>query len=53
MVKMRYIDVMKDMYDRASTFVRTTTRETCEFSVTIGLHEGSTLKPYLFALPMD
>ncbi|KAL4204097.1 hypothetical protein AMTRI_Chr01g130510 [Amborella trichopoda] len=41
------------MYDGALTSVRTTSRETREFSVTIGLHQGSALNPYLFVLVMD
>ena len=33
--------------------VRTTCGETREFPVTIGLHQGSSISPYLFALIMD
>ena len=41
------------MYDGAITSVRTTCGETGEFLLTIGLHQGSALSPYLFALIMD
>ncbi|KAL4196363.1 hypothetical protein AMTRI_Chr04g245790 [Amborella trichopoda] len=41
------------MYDEALTSVRTISGETSEFSVTVGLHQGSTLSPYLFVLVMD
>ncbi|KAL4198768.1 hypothetical protein AMTRI_Chr03g47660 [Amborella trichopoda] len=41
------------MYDGTVTSVRTTSGETSEFSVTIGLHQGSTLSLYLFVLVMD
>ena len=33
--------------------LRPSTGITSEFSITIGLHRGSTLNPYLFALVMD
>ena len=41
------------MYDRAVTSVRTSRGMTSEFPITIGLHQGSTLSLYLFALVMD
>ena len=52
-VPSRYIDIVKDMYDGAIASVRTTGRETNEFVITVGLHQGSTLSPYLFVLVMD
>ena len=52
-VTKRYIELIKDMYDRAITIVKTMIGETSEFLITIGLHQGSTLSPYLFALVMD
>ena len=52
-VTLRYIDVIKDMYNGVVTMVRTPTGEGSEFPVTIGLHQGSALSPYLFALIMD
>ena len=33
--------------------VKTTCGETSDFLITIGLHQGSALSPYLFALMMD
>ena len=48
-----YIEAKKDMYDRAMTSIQTTGGETNEFPITIGLHQGSALSPYLFALVMD
>jgi hypothetical protein len=41
------------MYDNVVTSVRTSDRDTNEFSINIGLHQGSALSPYLFALVMD
>ena len=48
-----YFEIIKDMYERALTSLRTTYGETGEFLVTIGLHQGSALSPHLFALIMD
>ena len=48
-----YIAIIKDMYNGALMSVRTTCGETNEFLVTIGLHQGSTLNLYLFALIID
>lgn len=41
------------MYDGVITSVRTTRGETSEFAITIGLHQGSALSSYLFALVID
>ncbi|KAJ7946136.1 Retrovirus-related Pol polyprotein LINE-1 [Quillaja saponaria] len=48
-----YIEVIKDMYEGVLTRVRTVDGMTGEFSITIGVHQGSPLSPYLFALVMD
>jgi hypothetical protein len=49
----KYITLIKDMYDNVVTSVRTSDRDTNDFSINIGLHQGSVLSPYLFALVMD
>ena len=41
------------MYSGAMTIVRTVIGETKSFPITVGLHQGSVLNPYLFALIMD
>jgi hypothetical protein len=41
------------MYRDVVTFVRTCDGDTNDFSIKIGLHQGSALSPYLFALVMD
>lgn len=41
------------MYDRVVTSVRTIDDNTSEFSITVGLHYGYALNPYLFALVID
>ncbi|KAE8675269.1 HAD-superfamily hydrolase, subfamily IG, 5'-nucleotidase isoform 2 [Hibiscus syriacus] len=48
-----YIRAIRDMYCRSTTFVRTTVGDTDAFPVEIGLHQGSALSPYIFALIMD
>nr|GEV02828.1 ataxia telangiectasia mutated family protein [Tanacetum cinerariifolium] len=49
----RYIKVIKDMYDGARTRVRILMGNTEFFLVEVGLHQGSTISPYLFALILD
>ncbi|KAE8668068.1 Armadillo repeat-containing protein LFR [Hibiscus syriacus] len=48
-----YIRAIRDMYCRSTTHVRTTIGDTEAFPVEIGLHQGSALSPYIFALIMD
>ena len=48
-----YIDVIRNMYEGVVTTIRSPAGETNEFPITVGLHQGSTLSPYLFALVMD
>ena len=48
-----YITLIKDMYKNAMTFVRICGGDTTDFPINIGLHQGSALNPYLFALVMD
>ena len=52
-VPIKYIDIIKDMYDEAVANVRTCGGITSNFSITIGLHQGSELSPFLFAIVMD
>jgi hypothetical protein len=52
-VSSKYITLIKDMYDNIVTSVRTSDRDTNDFLINIGLHQGSALSPYLFALVMD
>jgi hypothetical protein len=41
------------MYRDVVTFVQTCDGDTSDFPIKIGLHQGSALSPYLFALVMD
>nr|GEY30296.1 retrovirus-related Pol polyprotein LINE-1 [Tanacetum cinerariifolium] len=49
----RYIRVIRGMYNGAKTHVRTSIRSIEFFPVDVGLHQGSTISPYLFALILD
>jgi len=48
-----YIRVIKDMYAGSRTSVRMPGGITDDFFVGMGLHQGSTLSPFLFTLIMD
>jgi hypothetical protein len=52
-VPAKYITLIKAMYDNVVTSVRTSDVDTDDFPIKIGLHQGSALSPYLFALVMD
>ena len=41
------------MYSGAMTIIRTVVGETNDFPIMVGLHQGSALSPYVFALVMD
>lgn len=52
-VFIRYINVIKDLYNRTITSVKTTGEITGEFPIIISLLQRSTLNPFLFALVMN
>jgi hypothetical protein len=52
-VLLNYITLFMDVYDNVVTSVRISDRDTNNFPINIGLHQGSALSPYLFALVMD
>ncbi|KAK3551898.1 hypothetical protein QTP70_031558 [Hemibagrus guttatus] len=49
----KYVRVVQDMYERSRTVVRCVVAQTEEFKVEVGLHQGSALSPFLFAMVMD
>ncbi|KAK3511140.1 hypothetical protein QTP70_032093 [Hemibagrus guttatus] len=49
----KYVRVVQDMYERNRTVVRCAVGQTEEFKVEVGLHQGSALSPFLFAVVMD
>ncbi|KAK3527856.1 hypothetical protein QTP86_009414 [Hemibagrus guttatus] len=49
----KYVRVVQDMYERSRTVVRSAVGQAEEFNVEVGLHQGSALSPFLFAMVMD
>ena len=52
-VHIAYIQVIKDMYNRATKNVRTPGGLTKDFPIKIGLHQGLSLSLYIFTLVLD
>ena len=52
-VPVEYTRVIRDMYEGVRTRVRTVIGDTEDFSIDIGLHQGSALSPFLFTTVMD
>ncbi|KAJ8709706.1 hypothetical protein PYW08_009710 [Mythimna loreyi] len=49
----KYVQLIRSMYSRCSTQVRSAAGTTNNFNVAVGLHQGSALSPYLFLIIMD
>ena len=49
----KYMTPAQDMYKGVKTLVRSSVGDTEEFTVKVGLHQGSVLSPYLFDLIMN
>ncbi|XGW19497.1 hypothetical protein V3C99_003389 [Haemonchus contortus] len=47
------VSLVKDMYDGSTTTIRTPHGQTGAIDVTVGVHQGSALSPFLFLLTMD
>ncbi|XGW13282.1 hypothetical protein V3C99_013707 [Haemonchus contortus] len=47
------ISLVKDMYDGSTTTIRTAHGHTGAIDVTVGVHQGSALSPFLFLITMD
>ena len=52
-VFIKYIDIIKDMYDEVVANVRTCGGITNDLSITIGLHQESALSLFLFVIVMN
>jgi hypothetical protein len=52
-VPLKYITLIKYMYDNVVTSVQTSDGDTNDFLINIGMHQGLSLSSYLFALVMD
>ena len=48
-----FVESIQDMYEGARTSVRSAAGLTEDFEVRVGLHQGSALSPFLFAIIMD
>ena len=49
----KYVRLVQDMYQDIKTCVRCSIGSTDDFTVKVGLHQGSALSPYLFDLIMN
>ena len=49
----KYVRIVQDMYNISTTAVRYAVGVTEGFEVKVGLHQGSALSPYLFAMVMN
>ena len=47
------VQLVQDMYEESQTVVRCAVETTESFKVKVGLHQGSALSPFLFAVIMD
>ena len=49
----KYVRFVQDMYEGSETVMRCAVGTTESFKVKVGLHQGSALSPFLFAVTMD
>ena len=49
----KYVPLVRDMYEKSETVVRCAIGTAENFKVKVGLHQGSALSPFLFAVIMD
>ena len=49
----KYVRAVQDMYEGARTWVKSSVGLTSHFPVSVGLHQGSSPSPHLFAMILD
>uniref|UniRef100_A0A914W1W0 Reverse transcriptase domain-containing protein n=1 Tax=Plectus sambesii TaxID=2011161 RepID=A0A914W1W0_9BILA len=49
----QYVHIIQDMYSKAQAAVQTCYGKAAAFPVTVGVHQGSALSPYLFITVLD
>ena len=49
----KYVRTVQDMYEGARTRVKSSVGLTDKIPVGVGLHQGTSLSPYLFAMILD
>ena len=49
----KYVQLVQDVYEESETVVRCAVGTTESFKVKVGLHQGSVLSPFLFAVIVD
>ena len=49
----KYLRIVQDMYEGTRTRIKSSVGLTDKITVSVGLHQGSSLSPYLFAMIMD
>ena len=49
----KYVQLVQDTYEESETVVRCAVGTAKSFKVKVGLHQGSALSPFLFAVIMD
>ena len=49
----KYVRLVKDTYEDGRTQVKTSIGVTGKITVRVGLHQGSSLSPYLFDITLD
>ena len=49
----KYVQLVQDMYEESETVVRCAVGTIESFKVKVGLHQGSALSPFLFAMIMN
>ena len=52
-IQEKYVKIVKDMYRDSQTAVKSAVGTSMWFNVEVGLHQGSAMSPFLFAIVMD